>query len=310
MDANEILESYVRDVADCLPRARRDDVASELRSLLAEELAGRAQESGRPPDRAMAMAMLQAFGRPAEYAQRYHARPALVEGADNHHFLIWATGGAVVLLMHAALNPQQHVDLDGLFLQWLGLLLLWFALAGWIRRRRPGVFRWKPSHGPEWMPRGLSALSLVATLLFPVWMYAAPQPFARMLLPSTLSVEGLALDPVFATSGIRLLTMALLVGLALGHAIALLLGRQPAWLRRCGVAVNLALGLLFVIHASPMATLDGRPFQVFASAHANTVAAPIFLGLGGMMLLVGLYYAWREWTGIDPAPMRGEMPAA
>ena len=41
MDANEILESYVRDVADCLPRARRDDVASELRSLLAEELAGR-----------------------------------------------------------------------------------------------------------------------------------------------------------------------------------------------------------------------------------------------------------------------------
>ena len=96
MDANEILESYVRDVADCLPRARRGDVASELRSLLAEELAGRAQESGRPPDRAMAMAMLQAFGRPAEYAQRYHARPALVEGADNHHFLIWALGGAVV----------------------------------------------------------------------------------------------------------------------------------------------------------------------------------------------------------------------
>ena len=86
-------------------------------------------------------------------SQRYHARPALVEGADNHHFLIWATGGAVVLVMHAALNPQQHVDLDGLFLQWLGLLLLWFALAGWIRRRRPGVFRWKPSHGPEWMPR-------------------------------------------------------------------------------------------------------------------------------------------------------------
>ena len=36
MDANEILESYVRDVADCLPRARRGDVASELRSLLAE----------------------------------------------------------------------------------------------------------------------------------------------------------------------------------------------------------------------------------------------------------------------------------
>lgn len=68
--------------------------------------------------------------------------------------------------------------------------------------------------------------------------------------------------------------------------------------------MNLALGLLFVIHASPMATLDGTRFQVFASAHANAVAAPIFLGLGGMMLLVGLYYAWREWSYLRPPPAR------
>ena len=67
---------------------------------------------------------------------------------------------------------------------------------------------------------------------------------------------------------------------------------------------SLALGLLFVIHASPMATLAGTRFQVFASAHANAVAAPIFLGLGGMMLLVGLYYAWREWSCLRPPPGR------
>jgi hypothetical protein len=32
------------------------------------------------------------------------------------------------------------------------------------------------------------------------------------------------------------------------------------------------------------------------------VAAPIFMGVGGMMVLFGLYYAYREWMHIQPAP--------
>ena len=110
MDANEILESYVRDVADCLPRARRDDVASELRSLLAEELAGRAQESGRPPDRAMAMAMLQAFGRPAEYAQRYHARPALVEMPSQSGPVLEETFAPIAYLADENSEPTRVLE--------------------------------------------------------------------------------------------------------------------------------------------------------------------------------------------------------
>lgn len=302
MDANEIIESYVRDVAACLPRARRDDVAFELRSLLAEELAGRAQGAGRAPDAAMAMALLKEFGRPPEAAQRYHARPAIVDAADSHHFAIWSIGGAVVLVMHTLLNPHQDIDLAGLFLQWLGLLLVCFAVAGWLRRRSPAKFRWKPSHGPEWMPRSLSALSLVATVVFPVSMYAAPMEFARILLPSAVAVDGMALDPLFAGSVMRMATMALLIALAVQHAIALVLGTYPAWLRRLAVGVNLALGVLLVAHASPMSEFGGPTFNVFVSARANAVAAPIFLATGGMMVLVGLYYAWREWACIRPAP--------
>jgi len=139
-----------------------------------------------------------------------------------------------------------------------------------------------------------------------VAMYAAPMAFARVLLPATLSVDGLALDPGFAGSWPRALTMALLVAMAVQFAITLALGRQPAWLRRIGVALNLAVGTLLVAHGAMMTPQHG----VFVSAQANTVAAPIFLTVGGMMVLVALYYAWREWTGIDPAPMRGEMPAA
>ncbi|HBN52615.1 MAG TPA: hypothetical protein DD456_00830, partial [Stenotrophomonas sp.] len=106
MNVDEVVESYVRDVAGCLPRARRNDVAFELRALLDEELAARARAAGRAPDKAMAMALLREFGRPSEAAQRYHDRPALIDAADTHHFLIWAVGGAVVFAVHAQVTSE------------------------------------------------------------------------------------------------------------------------------------------------------------------------------------------------------------
>src|SRR5262245_8316293 len=66
MNANEVIESYVCDVARSLPRDKRNDVAFELRALLADELAAKAQAAGRAPDEAMAMDLLQRFGRPAD----------------------------------------------------------------------------------------------------------------------------------------------------------------------------------------------------------------------------------------------------
>jgi len=302
MNVDEIIESWVRDVVACLPRERRADVAFELHALLQEDLAARAEAAGRAPDRAMAMALLKDFGRPAEMAQLYHARPALVAAADTHHFLIWALGGAVVLVTHTVLG-HPDTDVGGLFLQWLGLLLLGFAAIGWLRRRRPGTLHWKPSRGPEWTPRWLSAFSLACMLAFPVAMYAAPMEFARWLLPDAVRVDGLALTEAFAGSWQRSLTMALLVAMVLLEGVALVAGRRPRWARRVGVAVSLALGTMFVAHASPMTPFGGGvPFEVFALAHANVVAAPIFLALGGMMILFGLYYGWREWSQIRPEP--------
>lgn len=302
MDINEVIDSYVRDVAACLPRAKRNDVAYELRALLDEELAGRAAAAGHAPDRKMLMALLADFGRPAEAAQRYHARAPMIAAADTHHFFIWALGGAVVLVMHQQLSAPD-IDLGALFLQWLGILLVFFTLADWVRRRRPDTFRWKPSRGPDWMPRSLSVLSLVAFVLFPLSMYSAPVTFAGWLLPDAVRVDGLALSAEFAASWQRFITLALLVAMALQFAVGLVLGRVPAWLRRVGVGLTLGLGVMFIAHAAPMHAFgSAASFQVFVSSHANAVAAPIFLALGGMMLLFGLYYAYQEWACIRPAP--------
>ncbi|HRF83237.1 MAG TPA: hypothetical protein PLO34_02250 [Pseudoxanthomonas sp.] len=310
MNVDEIIESWVRDVVACLPRGRRADVAFELHALLQEDLAARAEAAGRAPDKAMALALLKDFGRPAAMAQLYHARPALVAAADTHHFLIWALGGAVVLVTHTVLG-HPDTDVGGLFLQWLGLLLLCFAAIDWMRRRRPHALHWTPSRGPEWTPRWLSALSLACLLVFPVAMYAAPMEFARWLLPDAVRVDGLALTAAFAGSWQRGVTQGLLVALALLEGVALVAGRRPRWTRRAGAAVSLALGTMFVAHASPMTPFGGgAAFEVFALAHANAVAAPVFLAVGGMMILFGLYYAWQEWSLIRPQPSPPRSAAA
>ena len=86
MNANDVIECYVTDVAVQLPRKQRNDVAFELRALLNEELQAKADADGRPVDAAMAIAFLQGFGRPADVAARYRPALTIIDPADGHSF--------------------------------------------------------------------------------------------------------------------------------------------------------------------------------------------------------------------------------
>ena len=78
MNANDVIESYVTDVAVQLPRKQRNDVAFELRALLQRGIAGQGRElPGASADAAMATELVRAFGRPADVAARY--RPTLTD---------------------------------------------------------------------------------------------------------------------------------------------------------------------------------------------------------------------------------------
>src|ERR1700761_542663 len=103
MDAQSVIESYVRDVTKHLPRNDRADVALELRALLTEELAARA--GGQPASEASAIELVRGFGAPGEVAARYQPARALLEAVDTRPFLTWAIAGALVL---AALAPITH----------------------------------------------------------------------------------------------------------------------------------------------------------------------------------------------------------
>lgn len=297
MNTHEIIESYVRDVAKYLPRAKRNDVALELRTLLSEELGAKAQEAGRAPDRAMVMELVRGFGRPPEVAARYHQRGALIDSADTHHFLIWALSGAVTLSLLSALSPSAERDNGDEFLKWVGALAIVFAVRGWWRRR--SAKGWKPTRDSDWMPRGFSLLALVATAVFPFFVYAAPEVFVETMFFGRVVSDGVVLTESFARSPERMAGIAILGMLVVMYGAVLVQGRYAPWSNWTFAVLHGALGLLMGAHAGV-----ARAGQVFTTAKANEVAAPIFGVLGTFLLMCAFYGVYQEWRRIKPAPAK------
>lgn len=172
MDPNAIIDTYVGDVVRHLPRRQRDDVSQELRSLLGEEVRGRAADSGRQVDSDVTMELLTEFGLPRDVADRY--RPAgftVIRPSDAPRFAWLALGGIAVIwavsLPAALLGVTPIYGWDygagtwwgrltvwwfgpGLgALWWPGLLITFTLLAALVGRRRE-------SQSTEWAPTAAS----------------------------------------------------------------------------------------------------------------------------------------------------------
>ncbi len=158
MEPNVIIESYVSDIVRRLPRRQRRDVGFELRSLLSEELTGRAADLGRPADESMAMDLLAAFGPPQDVADRY--RPAgftIIRPADAPRFAWIGLGGVALqwaLTLPAVFIPAAVVDGSAAAVggsdDWAMRLYIWW-------------FSW--GLGSFWWPGFLISLTLIASLI-------------------------------------------------------------------------------------------------------------------------------------------------
>ncbi len=160
MNAHEVIDAYVTDVAVQLPRRQRNDVAFELRALLTEELQGKAEATGRHADAEMAIAFLNAFGRPEDVAARYRPTLSVIDPADGYAFLratiigltiIWSLGLLQLLgqpidsgsdLLRALGHWWTGTVIASLW--WPGVLVVGFGLAAWSRRRWPQSAAWQP----------------------------------------------------------------------------------------------------------------------------------------------------------------------
>jgi hypothetical protein len=108
MRATEVIESYINDTVRLLPRRHRDDVATELRSLLNEELQAQAQESGRPPDESLAVSLVRGYGSPNEAAARYQPPWAIIDPADSTSFMSCLWPWAATSSSRALLTKSQE----------------------------------------------------------------------------------------------------------------------------------------------------------------------------------------------------------
>ena len=304
MNAQDVIESYVRDVARLLSRDKRNDVALELRELLHDELAARAEAAGRAPDRALAMELLAAFGRPAEVAARYQPRSPLIEPEDNHNFAIWTLVGilAAAVNSHDA-TPDAHW-LDAM--HWVGVMFLVFALIGWGRRRQPaGTFSWrpraqdKPLHGGRW----LALLAAVGLAVFPLAIYLSPQGYWSLATHGKGVAGGLLQTPEFLDSWQRMATVGWLVLVIANYLVVAVQDGWKRWNRQLSLVGHVGLGLMLLAHAAPMVTLlDREPFAIFLAAGADEVARPWFAFAGAITILCTLYEMYREWVRVEPAP--------
>lgn len=238
MTPSDVIETYVLDVIRRLPGRDREGIGLELRGLLTDMLAERAEASGRSADDAMVLAMLREFGTPAEVAARY--RPpgvALIPAEETRSYALWAVGGVA---LQWALSLPQVFGGEMRFSSWwlsLGLGALWWpglmlmaALAkaglrqlGW--RERP----WRPKLvDPERVERGLMLAGLIWAAIGTLFMMALPWMVPHMpgVLPKVL-----AFDPDFLTDRAWPAVPLWIAGLALTTSVYLR-GRWSTLTRR------------------------------------------------------------------------------
>jgi hypothetical protein len=296
MNANDLIDSYVADVARLLPRKQRDDVAFELRALLVEELDAKAEAARRAPDAALALELLAGFGRPAEVAARYRPALVLIDPADTRTFVrASAIGMAILWIVGLVATFQKHADSIANFvdvlqplgewwigvaipsLWWPGFMVVCFAVGAWVRRRWPHQGAWKPRPAErERINRfgsGLAVVGIVIGLLVLVEPSGVLDVFfAGRAAPEAYAA--LSYDPDFLRLRAPVL-LSLLIASAVLLVVVTIHGRWTSSTRRFDLAVQSALSLVMAWVA-----LDGRVLQGEPADSMVRSLLVVFLALG------------------------------
>lgn len=285
MNAEQLIEAYVADVAAQLPRRQRNDVAFELRALLAEELGARAADSGRPADAEMALVLLRGFGRPAEVAARYRPALTVIDPADGSAFVraslvglavIWVAG----LLMQLRMPVRGPGDLltvlgrwwGGTVLPsfwWPGVLVAGYAATAWARRRWPQAAEWKPRDAELGAANRNALVLAVVGIVSGVVVLVEPRLLLDLLLGGRAGPE--AYTALAYTEAFRGRQAAwLFVGLLLHAALlvpVIATGRWSPRFRALDAALTVAL-----VAVMAWTVLDGPAFRAPAADRAFKLA--------------------------------------
>jgi len=309
VNADQLIEAYVADVAAQLPRRQRNDVAFELHALLTEELSARAAETGRAADADLAMALLRGFGRPAEVAARYRPTLTVIDPADGPAFVratviglavIWIAGLLVQVRTPIA-GPGDLLTVLGRWwagtvlpsFWWPGVLVAGYAAAAWVRRRWPQTAEWRPRDAQLGAANRNALMLAVVGIVCGVVALAEPRLLLDVLLAGRASPEAYAaLSYTEAFRGRQ--APWLFSGLMLQAVLlvpVIVRGRWSPLLRALEAALTLALCAVVA-----WTVLDGPAFQAAVADRAFKLALVATIAYG--LVDLGLLLARR----VKPAP--------
>jgi hypothetical protein len=287
MNATEVIESYIDDTVRLLPRRERDDVATELRSLLSEELHARTQDSGRPPDLSLALSLVRDYGQPNDVAARYHPPWAIIDPADSTSFMRAAIIGLGALVLLSALSRfrPSGTETAGNLVKiglpvWLGLLVVAFGAKNWIRRRRPTTVVWKPRDRDRVNRVGTAVLVPIAT--FFVVFYAEPTWVFDQISRGRFDTSWTAYTADLQRWRLPCF-IGLLVGLLALLSFAAIHGRWRRLTRRISIGLNMALACLVLFLAVQGNIFESSVVDRIARDVLGLVAA-IYVPCVGVML--------------------------
>ncbi len=309
MNANDVIDSYVTEVARQLPRRQRNDVAFELRALIDEGLQDRAEASGRAVDAALATEFLQAFGRPEDVAARYRPMLSVIDPADGRKFLRATVVGLAVLWFLGLLAAlQQPLDSGDDFVRalaqwwvrtvipsmwWPGVLVVGFGLAAWTRRRWPSTAVWKP-RAPDRIHGGRFGMALALVgMLCGVYVLVDPRWLLDVVWEgraAAVAYESLTYTDTFLQRQAPWLLGLLLLNIPFFLTV-LAVGRWSATLRRIETGLSLLTSAALV-----WTILDGPVFKTEVSDTTAKVLAALIVAFTLMT------FAIKAYRSVKPMP--------
>ncbi|GHH04459.1 hypothetical protein [Comamonas sp. JC664] len=309
MNANDVIESYITDVAVRLPRSQRADVAFELRALLMDELQAKAVAAGHDADAAMAIELLRAFGRPEAVSARYLPALTIIAPSDGHRFLrmavvglalIWSAG-LLMQVWQPLLSGQDVPHALGQWwgrtvipsLWWPGVLAVGFGIAAWARRRWPQASKWMPRGGDE-IPGGRAAVVLgVVGILCGTFVLMEPSRVLDVFLhgrAAPAAYEALTYTDGFRQRQAPWLFVLLLLNVPMLIAV-IVSGRWTKGLRRMDVGLSLSTCAVMA-----WTVLDGPILRAEASDRTARFSMTVILAC--VLVHLGI----RMFRTVRPAP--------